>query len=77
MNFEMSKLKLKNNASSNENFIIEVHWNLQYIYKFLSFKWCEFCKKNSLKIHFTFEILVFWMDFFINHMFRDIHRLTY
>jgi hypothetical protein len=49
------------------------------IYVFLiykSLKWCDCCKFLSLKVHFTLEILIFYMDFLINHMFRDIHRLA-
>ncbi len=36
----MSKLKLKNKSSSNENFISEVHWDFSYIYiyNFYDFK---------------------------------------
>ncbi len=31
----------------------------------------------SLKVHFTLKNLIFYMDFFINHMVRIIHRLAY
>jgi hypothetical protein len=31
----------------------------------------------SLKVHFTLKNLIFCMNFLINHMFRDIHRLVY
>jgi hypothetical protein len=30
-----------------------------------------------LNVHFKLKILIFYMDFLINHMFRDIHRLAY
>jgi hypothetical protein len=51
---------------------------LIYIYlAFQSFKWCDYYKFLSLRIHFTINFLIFYMDFFINHMFRDIHRLAY
>ncbi len=52
---------------------------LIYIYLiFKSFKYCDFCKFLSLKVHkFTLKNLIFCMDFFINHMFKDFHRLAY
>jgi hypothetical protein len=51
---------------------------LVYIFLiFKSFKWCDCCKFLSLRTHFTLEIIIFCMDFFINHMFKDIHRLAY
>jgi hypothetical protein len=68
------KTKNKNKKSSNEEFIIEVHWNFLYIY---SFKWCDCCKFLSLKVHFTLKNLILCMNFLINHMFKNIHKLAY
>jgi hypothetical protein len=68
----VSKLKLKNKATINEEFINEVHWNFPNVYflKISSFKWHDCCKFLSLKNHFTLQNLIFCMYFFINHMFR-------
>jgi hypothetical protein len=44
---------------------------------FKSFKWHDFYRFLSLKVHFTLKNLIFCMDFFINHMFRDIHMFAY
>jgi len=44
---------------------------------FKSFKWCDCYKMLSLRVHFTLNILTFCMDFLINHMFKDIHKLAY
>jgi hypothetical protein len=50
---------------------------LTYIFLiFKIFKWHDCCKIVFLKVHLTLTILIFRMDFFNNHMFRDIHRLV-
>jgi len=51
-----NSVKIKNKASSNEDFISEVHWNFLNIDFFNSkiFKWCDCCKFLSLKVQFTF-----------------------
>jgi hypothetical protein len=48
-----------------------------FLKKFKSFKWHDCCKFLSLIIHFTLKTLIFRMDFLINHMFRDIHKVAY
>jgi len=65
------KIKIKIKTSSNEEFINEVF----SIFK--SLKWRDCCKFLSLRVHFTLKILIFCMNFLINHMFKDIHRLVY
>jgi hypothetical protein len=64
----VSKLKLKNKTSSNEEFISEVHWNFYNIYVLISksFKLHDYCKFVSLKVHFTLKHLIFFMSFFLS-----------
>jgi len=50
---------------------------IQNFHIYISFKWDDYCKFLSSRIHFTFKILIFCMDFFISHMFKDIRRLAY
>jgi hypothetical protein len=73
---KVNKNKIKHHQMKNlllkwiENFLI-------YIFLiFKRFKWHDCYKVLSLRIHFTFKILIFCMDFLINHMFRAIHRLA-
>jgi hypothetical protein len=50
------------------------------VYIFLikkSFQWHDYYKFLSLKVHFTLKIIISWMDFLVNHMCQDIHKLAY
>jgi hypothetical protein len=48
------KIKINNKTSSNEEFIIEMHWNFPiYLLILKSFKWHDCYKFLSLKVHIT------------------------
>jgi hypothetical protein len=49
---------------------------LIYIFKFV-FKWHNCYNFLSLIVHFILKDLFFCVEFFIIHMFRDIHKLAY
>jgi hypothetical protein len=66
-----------NKTSSNEKFISEMHWNFLIYIISINFKWHDYYKFLSLRIHFTLKNLIFYMYFLINHMFKNIHRLAY
>jgi hypothetical protein len=76
-----NSVNLKNKIkSSNEKSISEVHWNFPNMYVYIIskiIKLYDCCKFLFLRIHFTLKNLIFCMDFLINHMFRDIHKLVY
>jgi hypothetical protein len=56
---------------------IEIFLIYIYINFFESIKQRDCYKFLSLKVHFTLNILIFCIDFLINHMFKDIHRWAY
>jgi len=72
----LSKWKLKNKMKNWLMKCSEVF--LMYIFKILkNFKWHDCYKFYIWESISHFKILIFCINFLINHMFRDIHRLVY
>jgi len=68
-------VKIKNKGSSNEKSINECIETFLIYINFL--KWCDCCKCLFLRVHSLLKNLIFCMDFLINHIFKDIHKLAY
>jgi hypothetical protein len=57
---------------------MNMHWNFPNITKlwfFINLKSHEF--DHSFIVHFMLKYQSFHMDFWINHMFNDIYKMTY
>jgi hypothetical protein len=61
------KIKINNKKSSNEKFIIEMHWKFAYIYIYIilkSFKWHDCYKLLFLESPFHIKNNIFLHEFF-------------